>query len=168
MATPLTPTLKWAQSADKLYATIDVQDCKAPKIELTNDEKGEHGKLVFRGEGAGASHSHEKDLYALDLTFCSAIDPDDTKIALNDRSIILVIQKKEDGFWPRLLADKQKFSNIQVDWDKWVDEDEEPTFDGREFDLNNLQNLSNFGADATELAEDEDSDDDEVPGLEAA
>lgn len=80
MATPLLPTVKWAQRKDKLYLTIDVQDCKAPKIDLSNDESGEHGKLVFRGEGAGASHSHEKDLYALDLTLCNAIDPDDSKV----------------------------------------------------------------------------------------
>lgn len=80
MATPLLPTLKWAQRADKLFITIDVQDCKSPQIELTNDDSGEHGRLAFRGEGAGASHSHEKDLYALDLEFCGAIDPDGTKV----------------------------------------------------------------------------------------
>lgn len=80
MAAPLLPTVKWAQRKDRLYLTIDVQDCKAPKLDLSNDESGEHGKLVFRGEGAGASHSHEKDLYALDLTLCNAIDPVDSKV----------------------------------------------------------------------------------------
>lgn len=91
------------------------------------------------------------------------------QIALNDRNIVLVIQKKGDeGFWPRLLKDKQKFSNIQIDWDKWVDEDEEKSFDGQDFDLSNLQNLSSFGADTSEMmAEEEDSDDEELPGLEA-
>lgn len=53
-----------------------------------------------------------------------------------------------------------------------MDPDEENSFEGREFDINNLQNLSNFGADfsgnAADLAGEDDSDDEEMPGLEAA
>lgn len=51
---------------------------------------------------------------------------------------------------------------MQVDWDKWVDEDEEET--KPEFDmssLGNLQDFSKYGADGGE-----DSDDEEIPPLE--
>ena len=35
---------------------------------------------------------------------------------------------------------------LQVDWDKWVDEDEEDgAGPGKDFDMSELQNLSNFG-----------------------
>jgi hypothetical protein len=80
MSKALLPTVKWAQLRDKVYLTIDVQDCKGPKVDLTNDDKVEHGRLVFRGEGAGASHAHEKDAYELDLTLCHAIEADATKV----------------------------------------------------------------------------------------
>ena len=54
------------------------------------------------------------------------------------------------------------YSAMQVDWDKWVDEDEEET--KPEFDmssLGNLQDFSKYGADGGE-----DSDDEEIPPLE--
>lgn len=170
MSKALLPTVKWAQLRDKVYLTIDVQDCKGPKVDLTNDDKGEHGRLVFRGEGAGASHAHEKDAYELDLTLCHAIEADATKVALNDRNVILVVPKKEQGFWPRLLADKHKVSNIQVDWDKWVDEDEEDEVETQDFDISNLQNLSKLGggAEVSMEGDDSDSDDSDLPGLETA
>ena len=49
---PLTPQLLWAQRSDRLYITIDLQDCKDPTVELDSDEQ--HGKLTFRGH----AHSH--------------------------------------------------------------------------------------------------------------
>ncbi len=33
---------------------------------------------------------------------------------------------KKEGFWPRLLADKAKEkNNVTVDWDKYIDEEDE-------------------------------------------
>lgn len=49
---PLQPTVLWAQRSDRLFITIDLQDCKDPKVTL--DGEGEHGKLSFRGH----AHSH--------------------------------------------------------------------------------------------------------------
>lgn len=41
--------------------------------------------------------------------------------------MLFVLRKKSaDGkFWPRLIKSTQKNQYIQVDWAKWVDEDEE-------------------------------------------
>ena len=43
------------------------------------------------------------------------------------RNPIITIAKedKEAEYWPRLTKDKVKNSRITVDWNKWVDEDEE-------------------------------------------
>ena len=40
---------------------------------------------------------------------------------------MFVLEKKNQDaeFWPRLLKSKEKNQYIQVDWSKWVDEDEE-------------------------------------------
>ena len=39
--------------------------------------------------------------------------------------ITLVLKKKESESWPRIPASKDKFQNISVDWNNWVDSDEE-------------------------------------------
>lgn len=38
---------------------------------------------------------------------------------------MFVLSKKEEGFWPRLTQSSNKLPYLQIDWDKWVDEDEE-------------------------------------------
>lgn len=46
----------------------------------------------------------EEHTYVLDLELYGAINKEDTKISQTDRTILLVIAKKEEGFWPRLLS----------------------------------------------------------------
>ena len=41
------------------------------------------------------------------------------------RNIILLIEKKEKKFWSRIKKDDKKEATIQIDWQKWVDEDDE-------------------------------------------
>jgi hypothetical protein len=55
------------------------------------------------------------------------VDPEDVKQSTTARTITLRIAKKEDGpYWPRLLkAAGKPAPYIKVDWDRWVDEDEE-------------------------------------------
>ena len=40
---------------------------------------------------------------------------------------VFMLMKKDDqaSFWPRLIRDKFVTQFIQIDWQKWVDEDEE-------------------------------------------
>lgn len=44
----------------------------------------------------------------------------------------IVKKEKEEEFWPRLLEDKVKEkTNVKIDWDKYVDEDDaDGGFDG--------------------------------------
>ena len=41
--------------------------------------------------------------------------------------MMFVLEKRErnNGFWPRLTKESRKTQYIQIDWEKWVDEDEE-------------------------------------------
>lgn len=67
-----------------------------------------------------------------------------------DRTVVLILAKKEEGpHWPRLLkAAGRAPSNVKVDWNRWVDEDDEGTGGLEEdgFDLSALQNLGGGGA----------------------
>jgi hypothetical protein len=49
-----------------------------------------------------------------------------SKINVGLRNIFCVVEKAEKGWWKRLLKGEGKTPlYLKVDWDKWVDEDEE-------------------------------------------
>ena len=55
----------------------------------------------------------------LQLELYGKLDKEASKIAVNARSIVLVVAKADTGFWPRLLQQKGKTANnIKVDWNK--------------------------------------------------
>lgn len=55
---PLQPTVLWAQRRDRVLLTIDLQDCRDPKVTLEDE-----GKVSFRG----LAHSHATGRPALQL-----------------------------------------------------------------------------------------------------
>merc|ERR1712154_415346 len=130
---------KWAQRSDSLYITIALADVKDESIELTDTE------LHFKG-------TSEDKLYEVNIKFYQPIDsknPDSTYKVL-PRSVQMHVmkasQEKEDDdeeqFWPRLLEDKLLEKNqVKIDWDRYVDEDEE---DGG-FDTSNLEGGMRMG-----------------------
>jgi hypothetical protein len=65
--------------------------------------------------------------YGFNMEFFAAIVKADSKFNTKGRNPIITLAKAEtDGeYWPRLTKDKVKNSRITVDWNKWVDEDEE-------------------------------------------
>ncbi|KAK8924030.1 hypothetical protein KSP39_PZI019147 [Platanthera zijinensis] len=104
------PEVKWAQRFDKVYLTILLADAKNVQISLEPD-----GIFTFSG-----TTGSDNNLY------------DTSKLNTGDRSIFCVIEKAEKGWWKKLLRGDGKLPHyVKVDWDKWVDEDED---DGWLFD----------------------------------
>mmetsp|Transcript_20815 Transcript_20815/g.30839 ORF Transcript_20815/g.30839 Transcript_20815/m.30839 type:complete len:203 (-) Transcript_20815:5-613(-) len=116
----LLPPVTWAQRKDTLFVTICLPDVdkESAKIDLKDDS------LTFSGKSEG------KD-YELELVFvkeCGGVDAaaEGSKYSIKPRNIQFHLVKKEEGTWPRLLEDKQlQKTNVKVDFDKWVDSDEE-------------------------------------------
>lgn len=65
--------------------------------------------------------------YAFDIELFDEVDKESSKWNTRGRNIIFNITKKnkDKEQWPRLTKDKAKNPHIQIDWGKWVDEDEE-------------------------------------------
>ena len=130
------PTLKWAQRKDKLYITINVVHSKKPTIEI----KGK--KMKYEGTDGTKNYSFEIELY-------DEIDTENSKYTLDTRNIFLNLKKKKSGdYWPRLTFDKVKFHWIEIDWNYFVDDEDEeeeakePNFEGK--NLNEIsENLDN-------------------------
>mmetsp|Transcript_31908 Transcript_31908/g.69683 ORF Transcript_31908/g.69683 Transcript_31908/m.69683 type:complete len:160 (+) Transcript_31908:76-555(+) len=111
----LQPTVLWAQRQHAVLLTVQLVDCPDPVIQLLPE-----GRLDFQGV------KQENNTYGFDMDLFGQIVPEESKIAKTLRSIFLVIKKSEEGHWPRLLKGKGKPPKyVSVDWDKWVDEDEE-------------------------------------------
>lgn len=110
-----------------------LSDVTQETIQLTEDA------LKFQGTSGG------KD-YSVDIEFFKPISTSsaDSKYAVHPRNVQFLLIKKEtdEEFWPRLLKDKAKEKNqVQTDWDKYVDEDEE---DGG-FDMSGLEGGQGLG-----------------------
>jgi prostaglandin-E synthase len=128
-----TAPIKWAQRTDSIYLTISLPDVTEEKIDLKDNS------LKFTGKSNG------KD-YEVDIVFFKSLNAEESTYKVHPRNIQMHLIKiepeegEEDGdddeenFWPRLLKDKALEKNqVKVDWDRYVDEDEE----GEGFDLAN-------------------------------
>ena len=93
---------------------MQLRDIKNENIELNETT------LTFSGES-------DSQKYALAFEFYEPIDKAASKWIKTGFHLIFVIEKQNQSapFWPRLLKSKDKNQYIQVDWAKWVDEDEE-------------------------------------------
>jgi len=133
-----TAPIKWAQRSDSLYVTIALPDVKDETINLSDKE------LHFKGK------SEDKD-YEVNIEFFKEVDSEGSKYNVLPRSIQMQIMKRtqddgedEEEFWPRLLKDKAKEKNqVQIDWNRYVDEDEEDDAGG--FDTSALDGGMGFG-----------------------
>jgi len=121
--------VKWAQRIDKVYITVQLSDAKDAKVNLEPD-----GVFTFSGS-AGTN------LYELKLDLNDKVNVEASKISVGDRSIFCVVEKAEAKWWKKLVRDDQKAPHfVKVDWDKWVDEDD----DGGDVNLDGMD-FSNFG-----------------------
>jgi len=119
-----TAPVKWAQRTDSLYVTISLPDVKDHHIDVTANQ------LSFKGKSGDKA-------YHVTLDFFKEIETEGSVWNVLPASVQMKLNKKEKGekFWPRLLKDKALEKNgISVDWDRYVDEDEQ---DG-DFDMSNL------------------------------
>ena len=111
------------------FLSIDV---KEEKIDLTDQE------LNFTGK------SGDKD-YEVKIEFFKKVDSEGSTYKVLPRSVQMLLKKAKDDqdeFWPQLLKDKALEKNqVAVDWDRYVDEDEE---DGG-FDTSNLDGGMGMG-----------------------
>ena len=91
-------------------------DIKDQTITLTDTE------LHFKGI------SEKKD-YVVNIVFFEEVDAEGSTYNVLAREVHFHIMKKnkeKEEFWPRLMKDKALEKNqVKVDWDRYVDEDEE-------------------------------------------
>ncbi|XP_038886632.1 co-chaperone protein p23-1-like [Benincasa hispida] len=135
------PTLRWAQTSERLFITIDLPDAQDVKLKLEPQ-----GKFSF-----SAVSGAEKIPYEVDIDLYDKVDINESKASVGMRNIRYLIEKAEKKWWSRLLKQEGKPPVfVKIDWDKWIDEDEEKgNNSANEMDFSNLD-FSKLGIDAGE------------------
>ncbi|KAL4383753.1 hypothetical protein GQ457_15G025310 [Hibiscus cannabinus] len=146
------PEVKWAERADKVCITVLLLDSKNAKVNLDPE-----GVFTFSAN-AGA----DNNLYELKLDLYDKVNVEESTISIGVRNIVCVLEKVEKVWWKKLLRGDGKTPHyIKVDWDKWVDEDED-TGPG-DIDLGGMDfsSFGNMGGMDGGMDDSEDSSDDE-------
>ncbi|KAF5732662.1 hypothetical protein HS088_TW17G00192 [Tripterygium wilfordii] len=127
------PELKWAQRQDKVFITVQLPDSKDAKVNL-------EGEGIFTFSASSGAENH---LYELKLELHDKVNVEESKVNVGPRSIFCILEKAEKGWWKKLLRGDGKAPHyVKVDWDKWVDEDEDNGHG--DLDLGGMD-FSNFG-----------------------
>lgn len=150
--------------------TIELPDAQDVKLKLEPE-----GKFYFSAT-AGAA----KAPYEIDLDLYGNVNVEESKASVGSRNICYLIKKAEDKWWDRLLKQGGKPPVfLKVDWDKWVDEDEEQDtslgadnnmdFSGLDFSKMGMGGGEGLGDFAAGDDEDEESDaEDDATGKESS
>ena len=161
----LTPAVQWAQRADFVTVSIILDSVTEEVINL--DEK----TLSFKGK------SKDK-MYAVSLEFFEDVVPKDSSQRKAGREYLFKLSKAktDQEWWPRLLKDKVKRSNIKIDFNRWKDEDDVSEDEGDMPGMNmNMEDMMGSLSDGQQGAfdpgeslasDEEDSDDEDLPELE--
>ncbi|XP_009799463.1 uncharacterized protein OsI_027940-like [Nicotiana tabacum] len=130
------PQVKWAQRPDVVYLTVQLPDAKNPKVNLDPE-----GIFTFSATAGPESYAYE-----LKLELFDKVNVEESKINIGVRNIFCVLEKSEKKWWNKLLRGDEKAPHyVKVDWDKWVDEDDDnETAAPGDFDMNSMD-FSKFG-----------------------
>lgn len=112
------PPVLWAQRADQLLLTIDIEDCKEPTIDLQKD------KLHFKGKSDSIQSDANHNEHEVTIEFYKPVKVEESKHVVKARGIEFIIYKEENSWWPRLLKDSTKQHWLKIDFPKWKDEDD--------------------------------------------
>ncbi|XP_058061392.1 uncharacterized protein CG16817 isoform X1 [Anopheles bellator] len=158
MSAAVPPPAVWAQRSDVIFLTLNVE-CSEPVYKFTENT------MVFSGVGMP-----EGKKYELNVEFFNKINPEKVATKNIKRCIEFVIAKAEpeETYWPRLLKEKTKPHWLKVDFNRWEDEGSGDDEGADKMDLmemlGNSQNQNKLAFD--DLSdEQEDSDDESIPGL---
>lgn len=141
------PIVKWAQRSDKIYINVDLPEAKDVSHKLEPE-----GRFIFSAAKDGIPYEVDIELFDNinvkvwksmvlgSLAFWKWNAPvwwfvyevkywtflQESKCNVGVRCIAYVIKKEENKWWDRLLKQGGKPpAFIKVDWDKWVDEEDE-------------------------------------------
>jgi hypothetical protein len=106
----LVPSLKWYQSKEYIYMTVDVSLAKDNGIKLFNKN------IIFNVISGDIQ-------YYLEFEFYKGYNLVDSKYFFTEKNVKIILKKNDNENWDRLTLNKNCYkNNIKIDWDLWVNE----------------------------------------------
>lgn len=169
--TSVPPAVLWAQRKEEVFLTFSIE-CKEPIIKIEKES------VYFKGANAQDNKMHE-----VSIPLYETVIPENSAFVNKGRCIEMVLrkEKKDIPYWPSLTKDKKKPHYLKIDFNKWIDEDEDDEEKGggpggNDYNLDEMLRSmgaagGNFGAgDKTDKPSfddlESDSDDENLPDLE--
>ncbi|CAD8097741.1 unnamed protein product [Paramecium sonneborni] len=150
MQKTINPIVKWAQRKDNIFLTVEVRDLKEEKVELTTTS------LKFSASAEGVNYAFEINLFA-------EVIVEDSKWTNYGVNVRFILRKKDQAatYWTRLIKETHKLQYLQVDWTKYIDEDDENEEGGKGLDDWNANNFQGFDGQGQPDEDDEDQEENE-------
>jgi hypothetical protein len=137
------PPLLWAQDRLRVFVTIKLHDIIG--TEILFDSRHFH----FKGSIASPPTSYD---YLFELFEEIVANDKETKYVKLGGSLQLTLRKRDSRvWWPRLGKTTQKLHNVSVDWNKWIeDEDDAPKAPEGEIELANTADADFTSSDTSD------------------
>ena len=129
------PNILWAQDRNTLFLTIEIKEMLKENIQILNKE------IIINMNNSNNINETNENVYKLELygEICSEA----SNIIIKDTNIKLNLKKNLSSFWKRLSKTKQ--NNINIDWQKWVNESDSDSDDDDEDEF--FRDFTNFKKD---------------------
>ena len=179
-ASPPTPTptptvTKWSQRRGRITLRYDARDVADARVEVTRANNPSGGSLVRvsftaidsttageKGETSSARPARCRRDVSLEL-YGAVADASRAETKITHRSLTVTLLKTDSNapHWPRLTLSAVKTRLVVVDFDSWLDEDDERAAEAAfKFDLHSLEHIGNYEDKAHYFPDVRDSDDD--------
>ena len=176
-----TTVTKWSQRRRHVTLRYDARDVEDARVEVTranNPSGGSLARVSFTASDSTSSEEEEKEKeeastgtparrrrrHDVSLELYGAVaDVSRVEIKITHRALTITIPKTdvEAPHWPRLLLSAEKTRLVVVDFDSWLDEDDERAAEAAfKFDLHSLENIDNYEDKEYYFPDVRDSDDD--------
>ena len=111
--TNLIPSLVWHQNKESIFFVIELPETSEHNINISDE------KLYFYALSNSKS-------YEMAFDFFENIDNEKSSYTIENKHIKFSLKKQESNNWLFLTKDKNVYrNNIKINWNAWVDEDEE-------------------------------------------
>ena len=170
-----TPTVtKWSQRRRRITLRYDARDVADARVEVTRANNPSGGSLVRvsftaidsttageRGDETSPARRSRRDV-SLEL-YGAVADASRAETKITHRSLTVTLLKTDADapHWPRLTLSAVKTRLVVVDFDSWLDEDDERAAEAAfKFDLHSLEHIGNYEDKEHYFPDVRDSDDD--------
>jgi hypothetical protein len=111
--TNLIPSLIWHQNKENIFFVIELPETSEHNINISDE------KLYFYALSNSKS-------YEMVFDFFENVDSEKSSYTIENKHIKFSLKKRELNNWLFLTKDKNVYrNNIKINWNAWVDEDEE-------------------------------------------